>query len=271
MRSIFLLPVFLLVLAGRVNAQSVDTLAALKQFMRVCNDYQQLPVKLEVEMQNSTNFVTGREDTGRYQATFCLRKEGSYIAYGDMEQLADDSMVLLVSRRLKRMILYTHRQSVLQRMQQYMGWRLQDSSVLKAAAAYRAEEGPGDGDTSDVVLTSRKSLPHTDLPAETIRVKYHRKGLAPFELEQRQRRLIRISADLYKELAAQPDMKERLLAVNDSSQYIIKEQISVYRYLTISHREQDRLPVRISDRIAVDIPGRYRPVGAYAGFLVTRQ
>lgn len=255
----------------RSSAQAPDTLASVRLFMKVCNDYKRLPVQLDVDIRNTTNFVTGREDTGHHQARFCFQAGGSYVGYGDMEQIADDSIVLLVSSRLRRMIIYRHRQPVTEQLQQYLGWQLQDSSVLRAVALYTFVQLPADKDTACMTMTSRRYVPHTGLPAEVMRIKYSTQGLNPFELIQEQRRLIPVSATVYQGLAAQRGNEDRLLVIGDSSWYIIREQTTVYRYQHITHREEDRLPVRISDRIVADAPGRYRPVAAYAGFTLTRQ
>jgi hypothetical protein len=90
-------------------------------------------------------------------------------------------------------------------------------------------------------------------------------------LVQEKRRLVPVSVAVYRDLATQQANADRLLAIGDSSFFVIKEQKTVYRYLDISHREDDRLPVRVSDRIVADVPGKYRPVTAYAGFILTRQ
>src|SRR5436305_1444655 len=83
-----------------------DTLSTLRTFMTVCNSYKQLPLQLEVALRRSTNLVTGQEDTMKVNVRFCLQKEGSYVGFGELEQLTDDSLLLLVSNKLKRMILY---------------------------------------------------------------------------------------------------------------------------------------------------------------------
>jgi hypothetical protein len=276
MKPIFFISLLLLLIVSASHAQSKgdrasDTLATARLFMKVCNAYKQLPVRMEAEIRNSTNFIAGAEDTAHYRATFCIRKEGSYIAYGGMEQIADDSVVLLVSNRLKRMIMYAHHQSLTDRMTQYLGWQLQDSSVIRLAAKYSVVLLPADKDTACIVVASRHYLAHTELPDETLRAKYSASGLRPYELVQEKRRLVPVSVAVYRDLATQQANADRLLAIGDSSFFVIKEQKTVYRYLDISHREDDRLPVRVSDRVVADVPGKYRPVTAYAGFILTRQ
>jgi hypothetical protein len=59
--------------------------------------------------------------------------------------------------------------------------------------------------------------------------------------------------------------------VNDSSFYLIKEQQTVFRYRRIAHDEKDGLPVQVTDRLVAEGPGRYRPYGSYADFVLSRQ
>src|SRR5579863_3364883 len=82
-----------------------DSLAGIRTFLKVCNGYKQLPVLLDVGIERQTNFITGRADTTRLKATFCLQAEGSYIAMDNMEQLANDSLLLLVNKQTRRMIV----------------------------------------------------------------------------------------------------------------------------------------------------------------------
>src|SRR5437016_3249819 len=90
-----------LVMPGR--AQEPDSLDAVRTFVQVCNTYKQLPLQMTLGIHNTTNLVTGAEDTVQARATFYLQQHGSYIRFGELEQVANDSLMLLVSDNLKQM------------------------------------------------------------------------------------------------------------------------------------------------------------------------
>src|ERR1700754_2958170 len=169
MKRIFLLPLLLLSLAG--FAQREDTLADVRLFVKVCNDYKRLPVRLEVDVLHQASYITRAEDTAHVQATFYIHKEGSYIRYGETEQLADDSVTVLVSSNLRRMIVYTHRQSVTAQLKMYLGWQLNDSSYLRLAKSYKAAKRMV-GDTAYLTLTNRTQLPGSMLSKDSLVLRY---------------------------------------------------------------------------------------------------
>src|ERR1700753_2944858 len=90
------------------RAQQKDSIATMKLFLRVCNTYKTLPVQVDVDIANSANYIVEARDTSHTRVRFCLRKEGSYIAFDEMEQIANDSLMLLVDTTMRKMLLYQH-------------------------------------------------------------------------------------------------------------------------------------------------------------------
>src|SRR5690349_22972487 len=64
------------------NSNNTDTLASLREFVNVCNVYKQLPLYLDMEIVNSTNFITGEEDTTRSTVLFYMKPGISYVKFG---------------------------------------------------------------------------------------------------------------------------------------------------------------------------------------------
>jgi len=273
MKKILTLLMILLALsvpAIRAAAQK-DTLTGIRLFMRVCNAYKQLPVQLDLDIRHSANLVSRPDDTAHASARFYLQQRGSYIEMENMEQVVNDSFMLLVSKPARRMILYAHRQSVANQLSQNLGFGLQDSSLAKIAGKFLLVSSASAGDTALLELVSRASI-YPKLPVvEEITVKYDPVTTRPYQVTDTRRKLVMVEKSLYKAYSDRPEWAGKTLAIGDSSFFLVKEVSSVYSYRKITHDQQADLPVRIGDRIVADDQGRYRPVKSYADYLLTQQ
>jgi hypothetical protein len=260
----------LLLSTSRLRAQP-DTLAPMRQFLHVCNGYKQLPVQLEVDIRSSSNLVLSASDTARITGRFALCQNGSYIVMDSLEQLANDSLMLIVNPKTKRMQLYPNRQTVTARLQQYLGRQLQDSSVTQLAAKYHATTGQLRKDTAVVQMNSRLCLPHTTLPLQELDVSYDPATQRPYAVSQLDRSLLPVSDSVYRSAEDKPQWAGRTLAVHDSTFFLIREKTRVFYFRTIDHRPETDPPVRVADRITADLTGVYRPVKDFAAFRLTQQ
>lgn len=251
------------------QAQQSDTLAGLKTFLQVCNTYKKLPLQMNLSVQNATNLVTSKEDTIQAKATFYLQQHATYIRFGELEQVANDTLMLLVSDNLKQMMLYNHQQSVADQLKQYLGF--QDGSLQQMAARYTANILPLQNDTACIELTSRQPLMHTTLPRESIRVVYDPKSGDPFRVEQLRRTLVPLDEETYNNFVTDTAWQGQLLKLTEKETlfFVIRQKTSCYIYENISHHPEDKVPVTIPDRIAASDAGKYTPAKAYADYLLT--
>src|SRR5579872_713141 len=90
--SILLIASYLAVRAQR------DTLTEMRRFIRVCNVYKKLPITLDVLVERKANLPTGGSGNSQMAAVFCLHSDGSYVEMEGMEQLVNDSLLLLVNK-----------------------------------------------------------------------------------------------------------------------------------------------------------------------------
>jgi len=261
----------LLFLSGvRSYGQGTDTLAGIRTFIKVCNIYKQLPLQLNVTLRNTTNLVTAEEDTLSLHAHFCLQQNGSYIGMGELEQIADDSLLVLVSNKLHRMIVYTHRSSISDQLKGYLGLQLEDSSLLRMAARFKAFVHPEGNDSSVVEMKSRGIVYNTGLARESISVMYCNKDLQPSQVIHIMRSLMPVTRAVYEELTARGGYEGRLVELPDSSFCVVKEKVSSFMYDAVSHAAGIKLPATASDRIVRDASGNLRPAEAYHDFQIIR-
>ena len=262
-----------LTLAWSAGRAQQDTLAGMRLFLRICNDYKQLPVQLDLEISHSANLIRRPADSQQVEARFFLAAAGSYIEMQGVEQVVNDSLLLLVNKPGKRMIVYANRQSVASRLQQYLGMGMKDSSLAKIAGRYVTGMEPGgSADTGVLILRSRTNVYLTSLPAEEIRVQYHPGTFRPYEVRSLTRSLVKIDATVYPTYAAQPEWAGKLVIDSRDSAYsLVKEQTTAFRYRKITHDKSPVLPVQVSDRIVAGTNGRYRPVQPYEDYSLTEQ
>ena len=233
------------VVARAQDAPRPDTLKTIGTFIGVCNSYKQLPLQLSLQIDRSSNLPMRPEDSMRTVAVFYLKQEGAYIRMGELEQVVNDSLLLLVSTTMKRMILYPNRTSTASQLKKYLQLSFGDSSIARVAARYRVGMEKEDADSSVIELTSRSVLSGTALPKEVIRMSYRKEGLVPIRLIQTERQI-------------------------DLSTKNILEKVTTYTWLAITHKKEEQLPVSIGDRIGIDQSEGYRPLKAYSDFVLIK-
>jgi len=255
----------------RAQAGGGDSLSALRAFINISSIYQQLPMQAEIHLQKTTDFVTAGEDTAGAVIRFCFRKEAAYVQYGGLEQLVNDSLMLIVNNDARRMIVQTNNQPVAERVRQYTNLLLPDSSLHKIAQLFRATITEKNKDGITVInLESRAHVYAGSLPVQTISLQY-RDNKEPIAIIQTKRSLLPIAADRYQLLVKDSAWNNRLVTAPDGKHFFVRrEQVATYRYQKIDHKEEGPMPVQIADRISRDETGKYVPVKAYREFILTQ-
>lgn len=253
------------------KGQEIDTLGGMRKFLQVCNQYQHIPLQMDLSMQNSTNLITSEGDTMQFHARFYLQKEGSYIQFGELEQIVNDSLMLLVNKKLKRMIVSPNHQSTQNQLDRFLGVQFKDSSLWQLTARFSTISLPLKEGKQIIELKGRLVLTYTDLPKEEMRVTYDPGTEQPSEVMQVKRSLIPLSDVDYNHLSMLPSNKDKLVKVSDSSFYVIKELVSTFTYNEITHREGVSLPVKTGDRIWAGASGMYQPVKGLDDYRVTQK
>lgn len=273
MNRVIKLILIFLTLSINVQAQKkkradkgIDTLITMREFMLVCNAYKELPLKLELELVNTTSFITSPEDTMQTRAEFYLQKKASYIHFGNVEQLVNDSMALMVSNTLQQMILYPDAQPVLLQIKAMTGMQMKDSSIAELSKKYQAQTESKGNDTAIITLVSRLPLYGTSIPKEMLELTYDSKTKTPFQVRTTRRTMIPLQPADYDALKGNPDFADQLISLEEKGNYLIKEQVSSFIYSKISHEPGINIPVTIADRITKNAAGEYIPAKGFAAY-----
>ena len=270
-KIVFYTPFFFLCIAalpGIVPAQKQDSLALIREFMQVSNSYKQPPLYLEIEMKNTSNFITGGQDTLNATGKFYLQAGSSYLQFGEIEQWVTDSLAVLVSNKLQRIIINTETRSLADQTNAFTGSLFKDSSILVLAKKYMPAAKTING-SSVIELNSRDFLYGSSLPKETIQMTYDPKTKQPMEVSSVKRMLVPLSEEDYKKLSIDTEPGKMLLAIENKGYFLIKEQATSFIYKAVKHEANMKIPVAISDRIIKNKKGEFEPVKAYENYEIT--
>ncbi|MBO9205233.1 MULTISPECIES: hypothetical protein [Niastella] len=246
-----------------------DTLQVLREFIQISNQYQQVPLYLELTLTNTTNFITSEGDTGITNAVFYLTKNSSYTRFGDAEQLTNDSIALLVNDKMQRMIVFSNARPVMAGLRSLIGGQGKDSSVLELAKKFSAQILPPQQNTQAIRLASRDLLYTTTIPKETIELQYDMAAREPVRVVTTKRSLYPVEEDVYKQLQTRDDMAGKLLTIDTSRFYVVKEQQGSFDYKKITHEANMHFPAVIADRITRNEEGEFIPLKQYEQYAIT--
>ena len=247
-------------------AQKKESQALIREFMQVSNSYKQLPLYLEIELKNSSNFITSEQDTLYAAGKLYLQAGNSYLLFGEMEQWVTDSMAVLVSNKLQRIIINTGTRPLADQLRAFTGLLFKDSSIAAFAKKYVAAAKTINGSAA-IELNSRDFLQGSSLPKQTIQMIYDSKTKQPIEVSSVQRMLVPLSEEDYKKLSGDAGAEKMLLAIEHKGYFLIKEQATSFVYKSVTH-EAMKIPVAVSDRIIKNKNGEFEPVKAYEDYEV---
>jgi hypothetical protein len=251
------------------NVTGNDTLKLLREFVQVSNQYQQLPLYLELNLSNSTNFITSEADTSIVKAVFYITKNVSYTRFGEAEQLTNDSMALLVNDKMQRMIVYSNAKPIMGALRSITGGQVQDSSLLQLSKKFTAQYVTTQQNAQVIRLESRDMLYSTAFPKESIELQYDPATKEPLRVITIKRTLFPVTEDAYKELQTRENMAGKLLTIDANRFYVVKEQQGGFEYKRIAHDANMQFPAMIADRITRNEEGEFAPLKPYEHYAIT--
>ncbi|WP_315823145.1 hypothetical protein [Paraflavitalea speifideaquila] len=264
-----LVAALLIGLCPAARAQATDTLTLIRQLIQAGTAYRQLPLYIEMEMKNTTNFMTGEDDTASTTGSFYLLSHAAYVRMGEAEQLITDSMALVVSNKLERMMLYKDGQAALSQMKMPGGLSWQDSSATQIAARYTLQRLSVDNSKEVYHITDKRLLYGTTLPRESMELQFEAGTHQPLAMIALKRTLVPLPAEDYSSLRQNTSLAGNLLNLGDKEYYLIREQKNSFIYKAISHDTGRKIPITMSDRVRPDSQGIYQPVEAYKHFVLS--
>jgi hypothetical protein len=251
-----------------VNVMAQDSLTPLREFLQVSSAYRHVPLYLEVEMKNTTNFITSEEDTLGTFGKFYLLRSASYMQLGEIEQFITDSVAMLISSRVQRIIISTNAKPLRDQLKAFSGSLLSDSSLVALSKNFKGKMMAGRGGYI-VQLNSFTTVHENSLPKQTVEIMYDSRTKRPLRTTITKRTLIPLDEESFQSLKSQSGFEKFLFSVNDKQYFLIKEMSTSFIYKKATQDPTLSLPVNLSDRIIRNNRGEFEPAKAYENYEIT--
>jgi hypothetical protein len=241
-----------------------DTMLLYREFIGISRDYQQPPLQARIVFRKASNLL--QMDTTSSMAEFHLQKGSGYINFGEVEQLATDSMMLLVNNRLKRMVLVQQDSIAANGMASFMP-AFPAQAVEAMAKKYTAKKTPLDGGDTLIRLDSRKLLPGTNTPLETLEIRYANR-LNPV--------LASVTKNSFAPLSDSAFFKKELLPqykvqVEGKGEHLLRQQTDEYLFQHIGHDANRPLPITMGNRVVKGSNNQWIPAKGYEQYSIKKQ
>ncbi|MEO6231505.1 MAG: hypothetical protein ABJB11_21255 [Ferruginibacter sp.] len=244
----------------------------LRQFIKVSNAYQWLPLQVSAEYKQYNNFSYLQHDTTILNGEFFVKKDGLYIKFGQLEQIVNDSMALVVMGQIKQMVLSENDTPIEVYLKSKVNRPLKDTSLNAVFKMYSIQK-THIGNQDEIELMNRNTLFNTNLPLEVIRLRYDPDKEVPENVTTIKRQLIKVLTEDIKDSAtlaylSNPGIKQ--IEIKGKGTFVIKEDIAEYIFKHITHEDKLTLPVVITDRISKNEQGEFIPVKAYESYFLSQ-
>lgn len=248
----------LLCLVWVAQAQQRKEKDLFKKFMNISHGYKFLPLQLHVLYEESSNFPA-TASSKKMQGQFYMNKESSYIKFGNIEQVISDSAILMVMQDTRHMRMMFAAVNIDEQLKKAGSPSLKDSAMKNLNRFYNANEKDDADGRALLRLASKSLLYSTDLSTDEMEVLYNKKTGEPLKLTTVKRSLVPKPADS----AAGQASGIREVFVEGKGRFLVKETRTFFSYLKIEHRENEKNPVLLSDRVMKSENGTYTPVAGY--------
>jgi hypothetical protein len=258
MKCFMLIVLAMLMNTGRLTAQ--DTLQPYRQFLAICSGYQQAPLQLNISYKSSASLVLNAYDTMSMSGYFCVTKSGdSYLRMGDVEQLINDSVAVMINHSLRQLMLGRDADKWRQQVKGYLGMITSDTSVLNLSRQFVMEEKKCDTNASMRIsqLSSRSQLGSATLPRQVVTVVYNRKSMEPVHVITLRRTLIPVDRADSAAFVQRAGKGAVLLTVPGVGLCYVREYTGTYTFQSILHEEARKIPLQLSEYLVRKKDGEY--------------
>jgi hypothetical protein len=265
----------MLIANGAANAQKTkkDDNIIFREFAKLGGMYKKLPVQLSIQIYNSAIPVTAEKDTIHAEMEVFYGSHAFYMQAEGLEQIINDSLIVLVNSSSKQILLYPNNLDMLKNMEKAIAMFMPDSSIDRLSQQYNPTSNDIAAGIKKISLVSRQMVGDTKLPKEIISVTFKAKGYEMIEFCQSNNRLVPIDSAVYASLLNAKDYQGRLLnspSSNGNIYFIIKEATTTYQFTKVDHTAL-RPPANELDRIVKNGDGDYTPAKGYEDYLLRKE
>ena len=259
--------------AQKKKKQNGDSLAVYREFAQLGQLYMQLPLQMNVHfLYKATPLITEQDSTETDMILYYSKKD-FYMQAEGMEQIANDTLMVMVNNEVKMISLYPNNGQLIKNLEKMVSVLTPDSSLEELAQRYSAKIQDEEKGNKRIILQSRDKIFGTDLFKETISVVFHAATYQPFTYDQAKLSLLPVDSAIYYQLTGDSAYAGKLVSTNTDAGnlfFVVKEKITQCRFTKITHNQQVP-PVREQDRVLRVANGEYQPAKGFEDYLVSKE
>ena len=263
-------------IAQRRSKHSQDTLTVYREFAQLGQWYMKLPLEIDLHFIRSTfpASISGATDSSETDVSLYYGKNEFYLKAEGLEQIANDSLVVMVNNEAKMIRLYPNNGQLLDNLKRSVSMLMLDSSLQKLAGKYSATTESTEKNVRRITLQSREKFSGTELFKETISITYKADSYEPLYVEQSRRILLPVDSTIYQtDLKGNAAYAGRLISAKGNTgdlYFVVRDQNTVCRFVKINHDLQSPL-LREQDRVSREADGNYQGAKGFEDYVVSRE
>lgn len=262
-----------LVPEGWAQRRRKDSLSVYKEFIQIGTWYQRLPLQLDIKFRARTIPATAVFDSTETDISMFYGQREFYMLAEGMEQIVNDSMVVMVNTQAKIIKLYANHGQWQNNLHRTTMMFSPDSSFDNLVRTYGAQSRQISDGVMQITLQTKEKISETTIPKERITVTYHKDTHQPIAFNQSRFALSQIDSLSYQLLTATPGLEDRLMVIEKKGRayfFLVKEQQVFCDFVKVNHQQSDP-PVRQQDRVVKLNNGAFAPTKEYQDYFLSKE
>lgn len=250
-----------------------DTLVVYRKFASLNETYRNLPLLLKVAVTKKSVLPGNNSDSSSSEMTLYYGEHDFYMKGEGMEQLATDSLIVLVDNNAKMIRLFPGTGSLRLSLEKSLSMMLPDSSIQNLAGLYEGKTSQSGNGTGLIEMNSRERLKSSGLPKNSVTVIFNEAQNQMLRYTEVKRSLMPVDAETYRMLRQDSSTVGKLFDVisNSSHLYFVhKEELTICNFLKMDHNP-GQSPVRQEGRIIKNAAGEYVPAKNYEDYMLSKE
>ena len=259
--------------AARAQGKVPDSLAALREFAKLGQMYHHPSVRLMIHMEQRSNLPSEMANNIQTDMDLYYGKPDFYMQAEGLEQISNDSVVVMVNKPAKRMMVSRHDRQVSSSIERTISMFMPDSSIQALSNRYSSQIGDAGGGKKQLTLTSRELVYGTGIPRETVRIIYHPSSYVLEEFKQIKTSLVPVDSAVFEQLQKEQAFHGKMITSSTGKGKLFftsKELTITCRFDKVEY-ELRRPPVTEGDRVEKMADGSYRPAKGFEDYVLTNQ
>lgn len=270
---VFLLAATTTTNAQRNKKQTRDSLTVYREFAKLGQWYLSVPLQMNVHFMYLTTPAMTEQDSLSTDMILYYGKNNFYMQTEGMEQIANDTLVVVVNNEAKMIKLYPNNGQLLKNLEKIVTMMLPDSSIERFAERYSARIQDEEKGIKRITIQSKDKISGTDLFKEAISITYQPDTYQPVTYRQSKMSVVPVDSTVYNQLASDNAYAGRLINSRSDANnlfFAVREKIIQCRFTDISHEKQ-MPPALEKDRVIRIANGEYQPAKGFEDYLVSKE